>query len=60
MAAGFGLLRLSPTTFWSMTPRELQRAMSVLAPAPRAAIGRSEVVELMRVFPDKNMEAGHG
>ena len=37
MAAGFGLLRLSPKTFWSMTPRELERAMSVLAPASRAA-----------------------
>ena len=29
MAVGFGLLRLSPEAFWSMTPRELERAMSV-------------------------------
>lgn len=60
MAAGFGLLRLSPRTFWSMTPRELERAMSVLAPASRSAIGRRELSELMRVFPDKITEAGHG
>lgn len=60
MAAGFGLLRLSPRTFWSMTPRELERAMSVLAPASRAGIGRRELSELMHVFPDKIMEAGHG
>ena len=43
-----------------MTPRELERAMSVLAPAQRAAIGRGELAELMRVFPDKIMEAGDG
>ena len=30
MAAAFGLLRLSPREFWSMTPREMERAMSVL------------------------------
>jgi uncharacterized phage protein (TIGR02216 family) len=60
MAAGFGLLRLSPKTFWAMTPRELERAMSVLAPAPRAGIGRRELSELMRAFPDKITEAGHG
>ncbi|NGO53625.1 phage tail assembly chaperone [Mesorhizobium camelthorni] len=57
MSAGFGLLRLSPRTFWSMTPRELERAMSVLAPATRAGIGRGELAELMRAFPDKSMEA---
>jgi hypothetical protein len=40
-----------------MTPRELERAMSVLAPATRAGIGRGELAELMRAFPDKSMEA---
>lgn len=59
MAAGFGLLRLSPKTFWSMTPRELERALSVLAPTPRAAIGRRELTELMRAYPDE-VEARHG
>jgi uncharacterized phage protein (TIGR02216 family) len=59
MAAGFGLLRLSPKTFWSMTPRELERAMSVLAPAPGTRIGRGELAELMRIYPDTT-EAGHG
>ena len=35
MAAAFGLLRLSPRDFWSMTPREMERAMSVLAAGER-------------------------
>lgn len=51
MAAGFGLLRLSPQAFWAMTPRELERAASVLfprAPAPR----REQLHDLMRAFPD--------
>ena len=45
MAAAFGLLRLSPRDFWSMTPREMERAMSVLGGgrvgAPGAATWRS-------------------
>lgn len=51
MAAAFGLLRLSPRDFWSMTPRELERALSVLSPG-RAAPGRDELAALMRRFPD--------
>ena len=52
MAAAFGLLRLSPKTFWSMTPRELERAMSVLRPNSGGAPGRSELAALMQTFPD--------
>jgi uncharacterized phage protein (TIGR02216 family) len=36
MAAGLGLLRLSPRTLWSMTPRELVAALSIVL--PRAAL----------------------
>lgn len=52
MAAGFGLLRLSPKTFWSMTPREMERAMSVLGGGQLAAPGRADLAGLMRRFPD--------
>jgi uncharacterized phage protein (TIGR02216 family) len=52
MAAGFGLLRLSPKTFWSMTPREMERAMSVLKPSSRASLARDDLARLMAAFPD--------
>ncbi len=52
MAAGFGLLRLSPKNFWSMTPREFERAMSVLRPARSPAPARAELTRLMNEFPD--------
>jgi uncharacterized phage protein (TIGR02216 family) len=55
MAAGLGLLRLSPRDFWSMTPRELNAALRGLlgpsatdAPLPRAALA-----QLMSRFPDR-------
>ncbi|MEP9388784.1 rcc01693 family protein [Mesorhizobium sp. KR9-304] len=52
MAAAFGLLRLSPGDFWSMTPREMERAMSVLGGERVGAPGRHELAELMHRFPD--------
>ncbi len=62
MAAAFGLLRLSPKTFWSMTPRELERAMSVLRSSDAGgAPGRSELAALMQTFPDqRRTEEKHG
>lgn len=53
MAAAFGLLRLSPKDFWSMTPREMERAMSVLAGDRRSAPGRADLMNMMHRFPDK-------
>lgn len=53
MAAAFGLLRLSPRDFWSMTPREMERAMSVLGRARADAPGRADLAEMMRRFPDR-------
>lgn len=53
MAMGFGLLRLSSSDFWQMTPRELERAMSVLAPNGTTAPGKTVLAELMKRFPDK-------
>lgn len=52
MATGFGLLRLSSRDFWQMTPRELERAMSVLAREGATAPGKARLAELMKLFPD--------
>ena len=60
MAAAFGLLRLSPKTFWSMTPRELERAMSVLRTGGGTP-GRADLAALMQEFPDlRPTEEKHG
>ena len=61
MATAFGLLRLSPKDLWSMTPRELERAISVLRPAGERAPARADLAELMRKFPDTSLqEKRHG
>jgi len=52
MAMGFGLLRLSPDTFWAMTPREFERAMSIYMPGAGEAPQRADLAALMRAFPD--------
>lgn len=54
MAAGFGLLRLSPGAFWSMTPRELERAMSTLPKGRDAPPGKDHLAAMMALFPDKS------
>lgn len=54
MAAGLGLLRLSPAHFWAMTPRELERALSAFAGPRRDPPGRAALEALMRAFPDMN------
>ncbi len=56
MAVGFGLLRLSPASFWAMTPREFERAWSVLHPSHGNALTRPELEALMTRFPDKDMQ----
>ncbi|NGN40611.1 phage tail assembly chaperone [Mesorhizobium sp. CGMCC 1.15528] len=56
MAMGFGLLRLSPKTFWSMTPREFERALSALSPGRSDAPRRNDLASLMRAFPDKTLQ----
>jgi uncharacterized phage protein (TIGR02216 family) len=60
MAIGLGRLRLSPRTFWSMTPREFALAVAVLPrqgdPPDRASLGA-----MMTAYPDKSSkEQGHG
>ena len=52
MAFGFGILRHSPATFWSMTPRELAAASEGLY-GPRAqTFERASLESLMNLFPD--------
>jgi uncharacterized phage protein (TIGR02216 family) len=54
MAAGLGLLRLSPAAFWSMTPRELAAALRSFAGAAGhdRPLTRAALTELMARFPD--------
>lgn len=59
MATGFGLLRLSPQAFWAMTPREMERAMSVLRRGADSAPRKAQLEALMTMFPD-GPEARHG
>lgn len=51
MQVGLGVLRLSPATLWSMTPREFAAAVSWLAPAPQVP-SRGVLRGLMQRFPD--------
>jgi uncharacterized phage protein (TIGR02216 family) len=53
MSTGLGLLRLSPHAFWSMTPREFERAASAVLPRLISAPRRDELAEMMRRFPDE-------
>lgn len=52
MAVGFGLLRLSPDALWSMTPVEFGHAVRARSPGRGPAPLRTDLVALMRAFPD--------
>ncbi|MYZ50343.1 rcc01693 family protein [Propylenella binzhouense] len=53
MAAGLGTLRLPPSAFWAMTPRELAAALT--PPGTKSApIGRDDLARLMARFPDRS------
>ena len=52
MATGFGLLRLSPATLWSMTPREFAAAVGWLSPA-QTRPSRADLSQLLTRFPDR-------
>ena len=54
MAAGFGLLRLSPDAFWSMTPREFHAALRGLGCGPEnGPLAHGDLLALMARFPDQ-------
>jgi len=52
MTVGLGLLRLSPKDFWSMSPREFERAAASVLPEAGPPIGRGELGVLMKAYPD--------
>lgn len=54
MRLAFGQLRIAPAVFWSMTPRELEAAITgFLGPATEAEpYTRATLAALMQRFPD--------
>jgi uncharacterized phage protein (TIGR02216 family) len=54
MAAGLGLLRLTPTAFWSMTPKELEAALRGLLGRAHsdAPLARAALAQMMARYPD--------
>jgi uncharacterized phage protein (TIGR02216 family) len=52
MRFGFGVLRLSPAAFWSMTPRELAQAIAAHRGAVAQPLPRRAFEALMQKFPD--------
>jgi uncharacterized phage protein (TIGR02216 family) len=60
MHAGLGVLRLSPSAFWAMTPIELRAALGI-GRAGTFALSRHALGALMRRYPDEQPEGGtHG
>jgi len=56
----YGVLRLTPETFWSMTPCEWMSGLkgwkeSHGSPVSASAITRQEMLQLMARFPDQGM-----
>jgi uncharacterized phage protein (TIGR02216 family) len=57
MSFGFGVLRLSPRDFWTMTPRELAAAyQGITGRSSENTISRTTFLDLMSAFPDENMK----
>ncbi len=53
MQFGFGVLKLAPATFWALTPRELEAAVSAHGGAARALpLDRAALSRLMERYPD--------
>lgn len=55
---GLGVLRLSPDTFWRMTPRELAHAIRAVRGGAVSSLQRHELEKLMQQFPDKQADEG--
>jgi uncharacterized phage protein (TIGR02216 family) len=52
MGFGFGVLRLSPSVFWAMTPRELDHAVRAVLPKREGVPDRMALAGMMAAFPD--------
>lgn len=53
MAIGLGVLRLAPKDFWTMTPREFERAVNLSVGRRSTAPTRDALGHLMAAFPDR-------
>ncbi|MEX0345042.1 MAG: rcc01693 family protein [Rhizobiaceae bacterium] len=53
LAVGLGLLRLSPSEFWSLTTREFAALAQGLNCGMTSPLERQEFQSLMREFPDE-------
>ncbi len=57
MGFGFGVLRLSSSDFWAMTPRELAAAyQGITGHTDQSEISRSTFLDLIAAFPDDNLK----
>ncbi|MGH6922555.1 MAG: phage tail assembly chaperone [Propylenella sp.] len=52
MGFGFGVLRLTPVAFWGMTLKEMAAAMKATLPDFIGGLGKAQLDELMRRYPD--------
>jgi uncharacterized phage protein (TIGR02216 family) len=54
MAAGLGTLRIPPSEFWRMTPKEIDAALRghFGIASNSAAPSRGDLHQLMQLFPD--------
>ncbi len=62
MEAGLGTLRLAPSVFWAMTPRELEAALRGAYGVTRMpnAMSRGDFAALMALYPDSGEGEDNG
>lgn len=53
MALGLAVWRLTPDTFWRLTPREIAGALRGVKPARAEAPHAQELAALMALYPDE-------
>lgn len=58
MRFGFGVLRMGPRDFWSLTPRELAAAFEAAAGRRAEPPGRATFDALMAAYPDRGSSDG--
>nr|WP_255365512.1 rcc01693 family protein [Faunimonas pinastri] len=59
MTLGFAVLRLAPSDFWSMTPREIEAVVRPYAAAAGTSFTRAGLNQLLARFPDRK-DTNHG
>ena len=57
MQFGLGVLRLAPSQFWAMTPREIAAAMRARQGSVPEPIDKATLAALNDAFPDLSPEA---